>query len=261
MRPQHSMYMQHPAHQGGQRMGGPFGPGGGQRPPNVQVGPEGMPMGSQQEWRHLLMTQQQNMSYNGNGMRPGFNPNHQRKLLLDKLQNSNIHLPLSIPATGFSMTNAGGPGMQMTPAQMQQQMLRQQQHQQQSQSNLQTTNVPHAIDQFLAQQQQQQGMMSQMQINSMHLSQSQTMTVQQQQQQSVMSSSFSQTQTQQHPTSQSMMVTNNSQQNETNSLPASSVANNADFNEFFENLPVGDTSGFLEQDLLNSLENIQDILQ
>lgn len=84
MRPQHSMYMQHPGHGGGQRMSGPFGPGG-QRPPNVQVGPEGpMPMGSQQEWRHLLMSQQQNMSFSGNGMRPGFNPNHQRNLLTSK---------------------------------------------------------------------------------------------------------------------------------------------------------------------------------
>lgn len=48
--------------------------GGGQRPPNVQVGPEGMPMSSQanQEWRQLLMQQQQNMSFNNSGgnMRP-----------------------------------------------------------------------------------------------------------------------------------------------------------------------------------------------
>lgn len=86
MRPQHSMYMQHPGHGGQQRM--PYGPVGmGQRPPNVQVNPDGMPMSSQQEWRQMLMSQQQSMNFNGGsgvagggipgGMRPGFNPNHQ----------------------------------------------------------------------------------------------------------------------------------------------------------------------------------------
>lgn len=74
MRPQHSMYMQHPNH-GGPRTMGPYG----QRPPNVQVGPEGMPMGSQQEWRHIFMSQQQNMNFNSAGMRSNFNPNHQGK--------------------------------------------------------------------------------------------------------------------------------------------------------------------------------------
>lgn len=76
MRPQHSMYIQHPGHGGPpQRLS--YGPPMGQRPPNVQVNPEGMPMGSQQEWRQMLMSQQQSMSFNSNGMRPGFNPNHQ----------------------------------------------------------------------------------------------------------------------------------------------------------------------------------------
>jgi mastermind len=81
MRPQHAMYMQHPSH-GGPR--GAMGYGGAQRPPNVQVGPEGMPMGSQQEWRHLLMQQQQSMNFGGGAggvsnaqMRPSFNSNHQ----------------------------------------------------------------------------------------------------------------------------------------------------------------------------------------
>lgn len=72
MRPQHSMYMQHSA--GGPRSamgayGGPMGPGGPQRPPNVQVAPDGMPMGSQQEWRHMMMQQQQ-MGFSG-GPGPG----------------------------------------------------------------------------------------------------------------------------------------------------------------------------------------------
>lgn len=77
MRPQHSMFMQHSAagHVGGPRnalgAGVPFGAsgpmGGPQRPPNVQVNPEGMPIGSQQEWRHIMMSQQQNMSFNSQG--------------------------------------------------------------------------------------------------------------------------------------------------------------------------------------------------
>lgn len=107
---QHSMYMQqqqqHPGGAGGpQRMpyggggggnagpiSGPVGMSGGQRPPNVQVNPDGMPIGSQQEWRQMMMSQQQTINFNNNsnssgngppggmagiGMRPGFNQNHQ----------------------------------------------------------------------------------------------------------------------------------------------------------------------------------------
>lgn len=74
-------YMQHSGHvgPGGQRMNAPYGPGNmpnaGQRPPNVQVGPDGMPMN--QEWRQFVISQQQNISFNGNNIRPGFNTNHQ----------------------------------------------------------------------------------------------------------------------------------------------------------------------------------------
>lgn len=60
---------------------GGFGP---QRPPNVQVGPEGM-MGSQQEWRQLLIQQQQSMTFSNNsvggGMRPMNQSGHQGNLL------------------------------------------------------------------------------------------------------------------------------------------------------------------------------------
>lgn len=36
-----------------------------QRPPNVSVGPDGMPMSNRggAEWRHILMSQQQNMGF------------------------------------------------------------------------------------------------------------------------------------------------------------------------------------------------------
>lgn len=69
MRPQHSMYLQHSAGggMGGPRSMGSYGAMGGmgpQRPPNVQVNPDGMPMGSQQEWRHMMMSQQQSMTFN-----------------------------------------------------------------------------------------------------------------------------------------------------------------------------------------------------
>lgn len=75
MRNQHPMYMQQ--HAGTRTMnvvGGNYSTGS-QRPPNVQVVPESMPMGSQQEWRQLLMQQQQSMSFNSSGgnMRPNFN--------------------------------------------------------------------------------------------------------------------------------------------------------------------------------------------
>jgi hypothetical protein len=45
-----------------------------QRPPNMQVAPDGMTI-QQQEWRHLMMTQQQqNMNFGGNTMnRNNFN--------------------------------------------------------------------------------------------------------------------------------------------------------------------------------------------
>lgn len=70
--PQHNaMYMQHQV--GPRGMGVGYGPtsmnqANPQRPPNVQVGPDGMSI-QQQEWRHLMMTQQQqNMSFSGNSM-------------------------------------------------------------------------------------------------------------------------------------------------------------------------------------------------
>lgn len=74
------MQYMHSGHAGAQRMNAPYGAGGmgGQRPPNVQVGPEGMPMGPQ-EWRQYSMSQQQNMNFSGGNVRPGFNINHQGK--------------------------------------------------------------------------------------------------------------------------------------------------------------------------------------
>ncbi|XP_055706322.1 neurogenic protein mastermind isoform X2 [Phlebotomus papatasi] len=245
MRPQHSMYMQHPNH-GGPRTMGPYG----QRPPNVQVGPEGMPMGSQQEWRHIFMSQQQNMNFNSAGMRSNFNPSHQ----------------------GFAMQNsgnggAGGGNMQMTP--MQQQMMRNQQQQNGGQNQLVGMNQSTMQQMLVQQQQQQQGMMNQMQMNTMHMSQTQSMSLQQQ---SVMNN-FSQT-TQQ---SNAAMISNGQNQQgaqqaqptsqqtpQTTSASISPSGNDFNF-EFLENIPVGDSSGFSAQDLFNSLDNdsfnIQDMLQ
>ncbi|GAB0090178.1 Neurogenic protein mastermind [Sergentomyia squamirostris] len=251
MRPQHSMYMQHPNHAGPRAIGGPYG----QRPPNVQVGPEGMPMGSQQEWRHIFMSQQQNMNFNSAGMRTNFNPNHQ----------------------GFTMQNAGpgsgnGGSMQMTP--MQQQMMRNQQQQPTGGQNQLVGMNQNTMQQMLVQQQQQQqGMMNQMQMNTMHMSQSQSMSLQQQ---SVMNN-FSQTTQQTNATMMSGGQTPQSQQQSQQAPPnvvqqapqttnASISPSGNDFNfEFLENIPVGDTSGFSAQDLFNSFDNdtfnLQDMLQ
>jgi len=76
-----------------------------QRPPNVSVGPEGLNIGGRgvptagpannQEWRHMMMSQQQSMSFNPGmhpqqqqppQMRPNFNP-QQGKLKLQRVTN------------------------------------------------------------------------------------------------------------------------------------------------------------------------------
>lgn len=70
MRPQHAMYMQHSGAGSSRSTIGAFNApmGTQQRPPNVQVTADGMPMGSQQEWRHMMMSQQQQMAF---GVGPG----------------------------------------------------------------------------------------------------------------------------------------------------------------------------------------------
>ncbi|CAD7088880.1 unnamed protein product [Hermetia illucens] len=303
MRPQHSMFMQHSAagHVGGPRnalgAGVPFGAsgpmGGPQRPPNVQVNPEGMPIGSQQEWRHIMMSQQQNMSFNSQG---GGGPQMRQNAF-----NAGAH------QGGFmSSANAGGnnpgagmgvSGMQMTPAQMQQQMLRSQQQNQMSQQNPQNMLVgpgmgpsaqhqqqQSAIQQMLHQQQdshnqqqhQQQGMMTQMQMASMHMSQTQQITLQQQQQQQFVQHSQQTTTNQQHSMIQSMAQAqggggagnansgnvNNQQITSSASTSVASinqtinsvVSNTNDFGlDFLEN--SGDVGNLSAQDLLNSLDS------
>ncbi|XP_049317274.1 neurogenic protein mastermind isoform X3 [Bactrocera dorsalis] len=185
MRPQHAMYMQHSAVAGSRSSMGVFnGPmGTQQRPPNVQVTPDGMPMGSQQEWRHMMMSQQQQMSFGGG---PG-GPMRQGAGSFG----GGGFLP---SAGGVGPMSGGGVqnhGMQLTPSQIQQQMMRQQQVQQQQQmlANAGGSGGPSSVQmqQMLQQHhQQQQGgpgnIMTQMQMTSLHMSQSQQqMTMQQQQ--------------------------------------------------------------------------------
>lgn len=75
-----TQYMQHSGHggAGGQRMNAPYGPNNmsnaSQRPPNVQVGSDGMPI-NPHEWRQFVIPQQQN--FNSGNIRPGFNTNQQ----------------------------------------------------------------------------------------------------------------------------------------------------------------------------------------
>ncbi|XP_063697315.1 neurogenic protein mastermind [Culicoides brevitarsis] len=265
MRGQHPMYMQ-------QRSMNVAASGyaGAQRPPNVQVGPEGMPMSSQanQEWRQLLMQQQQNMSFNNSGgnMRPNPNTFNQG----NPGQNSFPMQNQSNAVTGNNPTNA----MQQMNPHLQQQLLRSQQQNQNSQPMQQQQMAAQqnpALSQQLQnqmqqQQQQQQQMMNQMNVMSA-MSQTQTMTIQQQQ--SLVNGQFVATQSQQQTQTttlmqqqqQSMQVVNNAGNGGANSTNNSNnVISSSDFN-----LDFLDSSGTFEaQDLLNSLDNenfnLQDIL-
>lgn len=68
-----SMFMQH----GGPRQ---MNAGTFQRPPNMQVVPDAMTMGTQQEWRQVMMQQQQSMSFNSApNQRQNFNPQGKRQ--------------------------------------------------------------------------------------------------------------------------------------------------------------------------------------
>lgn len=69
--------VQHQHHLPQHRMAGTYVTSGGrnnQRPPNVSIGPDGINIGGRgsAEWRHLLMSQQQNAVF-GTQMRPTFN--------------------------------------------------------------------------------------------------------------------------------------------------------------------------------------------
>lgn len=212
-------------HQMHQRLGYPRT--NNQRPPNVSVGPTDnignsiAGRGPQQEWRHLLM-QQQNFQAQ---MRPQFNQQgHQG---------------------GFGMGNAGG--MQMSAAQMQhqQQILRSQS------GGMGGTGMPNSsqMQQLLTQQHQQQSLVMQQNNNQM------TMQMQMSQSSSVTSTG---TGSPMHPHQQygggSPGVRGLPQQHSQPSQPDPSIGT-ADFNfDLLDNLPTGDAANFSAQELLNSLD-------
>lgn len=90
-----------------------------QRPPNVSVGPDGMPMSNRSgvEWRHILMSQQQNMGFTHN--RPF--ATHQgsifeRFILVLNLTNRYVTYQISFCTTGnFAPVQNNPGGMQMHP--------------------------------------------------------------------------------------------------------------------------------------------------
>ncbi|XP_043267905.1 neurogenic protein mastermind-like isoform X2 [Venturia canescens] len=226
-------------HQMHQRLGYPRT--NNQRPPNVNVGPPDTlansiaGRGAQQEWRHLLMHQQQGFQAQ---MRQPFNQqSHQG---------------------GFVMGGAGG--MQMSAAQMQHQQLIRSQSGGMAGSGMANSSQ---MQQLLSQQHQQQTLAMQQGNNQM------SMQMQMSQSSSVNSVTNTGTGSPLHPHQQygggSPGVRNMPQQQQQaqqqhsqppSSAPDPSVGTAAEFSlDLLENLPAGDTSNFNPQELLNSLES------
>ncbi|XP_012255781.2 neurogenic protein mastermind isoform X6 [Athalia rosae] len=223
-------------HQMHQRLGYPRT--NNQRPPNVSVGPpDGIGnsiagRGAPQEWRHIMMHQQQGFQAQ---MRPQFNQQgHQG---------------------GFGMGGAGG--MQMSAAQMQHQQLIRSQSGGMGGAGMANSSQ---MQQLLSQQHQQQSLAMQQSNNQM------SVQMQMSQSTSVNSVSSAGTGSPLHPHQQygsgspgvrSLPQQQQQQQSQPPPTPQdSSVATAADFSlEFLENLPTGDTSNFSAQELLNSLDS------
>ncbi|KAF5294671.1 hypothetical protein FQA39_LY02803 [Lamprigera yunnana] len=198
------------------------------------AGPETMPQHGSAEWRHLIMSQQQNANFS-----PQMRPNFQHQ------------------GGGYGM-NAGN--MQMTGLQHQQ--MRSQglvsgglpgQNMGQPQNPMQMNNIN---QQMLTHMQQQQALMQQQSSNQMSLS---NMSMQQSQSLTMSNQSI------QHQHNHPQLMNNPSNNNQSNSI-SNFNPQAADFNlDFLENLPTTDASAFTEQELLNSFDNdpgfnLQDIL-
>ncbi|KAJ8971580.1 hypothetical protein NQ314_000638 [Rhamnusium bicolor] len=185
------------------------------------------------EWRHLLMTQQQNSSFNP--MRPnfqqGFNMNSGNMQQISALQHQQIRTQQGMVSGGISSGQQG-----MNQAMGQGQVL--------TQGNSPMAQMNNMNQAMLHMQQQQQSLMqqqnSQMSLSSIHMQQSQSITVTNQalqQQQGNINSQLANTQS-------------NSQSN-----PLGNFNPQADFNfEFLDNLASGDTGAFTDQELLNSFD-------
>ncbi|KAG5887789.1 hypothetical protein JTB14_024004 [Gonioctena quinquepunctata] len=197
-----------------------------------QQGPlPGIEQHNPSEWRHLLMTQQQNSSFNS--MRPnfqqGFNMNSGSIQQLTALQHQQIRTQQGMVSSGLTsnqqnmnqgmgqgqvVTQGGNPMTQIN--NMNQAMLHMQQQQQQS---LMQQHNPH------------------MSMSNIHMQQSQSITVTNHQQGNM-----------------NNQLSNTSSTNQSNAL--SNFNPQADFSlEFLENLAASDTGTFTDQDLLNSFDS------
>ncbi|KAJ8941457.1 hypothetical protein NQ318_016897 [Aromia moschata] len=186
------------------------------------------------EWRHLLMTQQQNSNFNS--IRPnfqqGFNINSNNMQQMSAMQHQQIRTQQGMVTSGMAGSQQGmnqgmGQGQVLAPG---------------SSPMAQINNMNQAM--LHMQQQQQQSLLqqqnSQMSLSSIHMQQSQTITVTNQsiQQQGNMNNQLS-----------------NAQSNSQNNA-LSSFNPQADFNfEFLDNLASGDSGAFTDQELLNSFDS------
>lgn len=209
------------------------------------------------EWRHLLMSQQQNTNFNT--MRPNFQQNFNMNSNNMQQQMTALQHQQQL-RNQQAMVSGGGVGSQQGmsgPAGMSQAQVMGQTNNPMAQMNNMNQAMLH-MQQQQQQQQQQQTMMQQqnshMSMSNIHMQQSQSITVNNQ---SLQQSQQIQQQQQQGMPSHNQMtsVVPNNPQNSQNSL-ASSFNPQSDFNfEFLDNLASGDGAPFTDQELLSSFDS------
>ncbi|XP_031333196.1 neurogenic protein mastermind-like [Photinus pyralis] len=201
-------------------------------------GPDSMPQHGSAEWRHLIMSQQQNANFNSQ-IRPNFHQGGGYSMNTGTMQMTGLQHQ-QMRTQGMLSGGLGGQSMA--------------QNQGLGQNPMQMNN----INQQMLHMQQQQALMQQQSSNQMSLT---NMSMQQSQSLSVSTQSLQHQQLGNHQ----QLMNNPSNNNQSSSL-SNFNPQAADFNlDFLENLPTTDSSGFTEQELLNSFDsdpgfNLQDIL-
>ncbi|XP_050515733.1 neurogenic protein mastermind-like [Diabrotica virgifera virgifera] len=199
------------------------------------------------EWRHLLMSQQQNSSFTS--MRPqfqqgfGMNTNNMQQMSALQHQQQLRNQQAMVSGGGVVGSQAGmGPGMSQA------QVIGQANNPMAQMNNMNQAML------HMQQQQQQHSMMQQnshMAMSNLHLQQSQSISISNQ--------SLQQSQQQQNLSlggqMNSIVPSANSAQNSQNAL-ASAFNPQADFNfEFLDNLAAADGTTFSDQELLSSFDS------
>ncbi|KAK5649778.1 hypothetical protein RI129_000807 [Pyrocoelia pectoralis] len=203
------------------------------------VGPESIPQHGSAEWRHLIMSQQQNANFNSQ-MRPNFHQGSGYSMNTGNMQMTGLQHQ-QMRTQGMISGGLGGQSMS--------------QNQGLGQNPIQMNNIN---QQMLSHMQQQQALMQQQSSNQMSLT---NMSMQQSQSLSVSNQALQHQQLNNHQ----QLMNNPSNNNQSSSL-SNFNPQAADFNlDFLENLPTTDSSAFTEQELLNSFDsdpgfNLQDIL-